>query len=654
MQIVIPINDFLLQLFPEANEGMGELKSAMTEFYKKHYDEVKVDIKEGIAIISLQEKSTNNVYKNQLNKAVKLCEAGQFDEAVDNLIQIKKEFPNESEPYRLLGHINWELENPDAAINFLIDALRLDPENIAALTLIGNIFSVHFQDIGTALKYYNQILDIQSDPTVLYNVGMSLLKFDRIKEAQPYLSKAIQANPNFDYGQYGMALYHFNQGDKASAFEHAVKCIKLDPKKKEVRKNAKNLLITTAQDLHATFIDQYSIPEWLDKLNTEFGLRVKLQEDNSIPTPAKIEIDDVYDRDHHLIKYQSGASHIHHLITHEYLHAVLISEAKEEDNYHHFTSSQENRDKFLQHHKAHLNKLVASGVDAPVAQSFFMKLFDGLNSQLYNAPVDLFIEDLIFNKFQELRPTQMLSLFNLVGTGIKASTDKQIEKLSPKSIISASKILNIVHAKHFQDLYGIDMIEQFKATPLQLKQASQLFTEFNEYRYDKQPGEEYEIIINWGKDLNLEQLFNLVKVDVSNSQTPEELIQKIEDNPYEALKPSDEEDAKHLDFIKQHSTEEINTAVAFYMIGAMEFFEKKPKEETKAIAFEFATLGMGGISPEKKNYTVPALGKKQMTGYQALAYYYVSWAIAIPEMLSKLQLPFEKEFKLALQLKKQT
>ena len=64
---------------------------------------------------------------------------------------------------------------------------------------------------------------------------------------------------------------------------------------------------------------------------------------------------------------------------------------------------------------------------------------------------------------------------------------------------------------------------------------------------------------------------------------------------------------------------------------------------------EFATLGMTGINPKKENYEVPSIPKK-MTGYQALAYYYVSWAIGIPEMLDKLQMPFDKEYKLALSM----
>ena len=39
------------------------------------------------------------------------------------------------------------------------------------------------------------------------------------------------------------------------------------------------------------------------------------------------------------------------------------------------------------------------------------------------------------------------------------------------------------------------------------------------------------------------------------------------------------------------------------------------------------------------------------SGYQILAYYYVMWKVAIPEMVASLQLPFEKEYELAKTMK---
>lgn len=93
-----------------------------------------------------------------------------------------------------------------------------------------------------------------------------------------------------------------------------------------------------------------------------------------------------------------------------------------------------------------------------------------------------------------------------------------------------------------------------------------------------------------------------------------------------------------------------NMAVVMYMVDAMEHFKSKSKEELKEIAFEIATLGTQGIDPSKEGYRLHLVPDKKFSGYHLLAYYYVSWALAIPEMLDKLQLPYDEEFKLAKQI----
>jgi len=57
---------------------------------------------------------------------------------------------------------------------------------------------------------------------------------------------------------------------------------------------------------------------------------------------------------------------------------------------------------------------------------------------------------------------------------------------------------------------------------------------------------------------------------------------------------------------------------------------------------------MGGIDPKKeRGYEVPSIPGSNFSGYKTLAYYYVSWALAMPEMLNSLQMPFDKEYELA-------
>lgn len=62
----------------------------------------------------------------------------------------------------------------------------------------------------------------------------------------------------------------------------------------------------------------------------------------------------------------------------------------------------------------------------------------------------------------------------------------------------------------------------------------------------------------------------------------------------------------------------------------MDFFEGKSKPEVRKVAMDIANIGMTGISPNKK-YKVPSISEDKMSGYQLLAYYYVSWAIAMPD-----------------------
>ena len=71
------------------------------------------------------------------------------------------------------------------------------------------------------------------------------------------------------------------------------------------------------------------------------------------------------------------------------------------------------------------------------------------------------------------------------------------------------------------------------------------------------------------------------------------------------------------------------------------------KDEIRNIAFDIAVQGEYGYHPEKDGYKLKSIKDKEFSGYHILAYYYVSWALAMPDMLSQLQLPFDKEYNLA-------
>lgn len=86
-------------------------------------------------------------------------------------------------------------------------------------------------------------------------------------------------------------------------------------------------------------------------------------------------------------------------------------------------------------------------------------------------------------------------------------------------------------------------------------------------------------------------------------------------------------------------------STGMFMVDALQFFQGMPKDKIKNIAFEI-------VINWKDDYRISAIKGKTFLGYHNLAYYYVSWALAVPDKLSQLQLPYDDEYKLALRMYK--
>jgi nitrogen fixation protein len=187
-----------------------------------------------------------------------------------------------------------------------------------------------------------------------------------------------------------------------------------------------------------------------------------------------------------------------------------------------------------------------------------------------------------------------------------------------------------------------------------MKLATDFYDEYLQYKDDKEPAEEYELVLHWAEDLKLDKNFELVneheyrtkRTDIDN------LLSSIEKDPYD-LESKDPYKQREMDkFQKSQEQIGINMAVAMFMVDALQFFEAMPQEEIKKIAIEIAMQGTQGYRPDKDDYRINSVKGKTFSGYHILAYYYVSWSLAIPEMVSQLNLPYEAEYKMALTMHK--
>jgi hypothetical protein len=165
---------------------------------------------------------------------------------------------------------------------------------------------------------------------------------------------------------------------------------------------------------------------------------------------------------------------------------------------------------FIGSFRNHSQILQKQGYPKDSIDEFYSSLFSKISGLAFNTPIDLFIEDKLFNEFPDLRPLQFLSLFAIISGGIKKSTEKTLFMQTPQLFSHSFRVLNIVLALQFRDLYRVDLIPDFKTSHTENTKANKFYGEFKEYRNDREAGEEYELVENWTKDLRIDKYFKFV------------------------------------------------------------------------------------------------------------------------------------------------
>jgi tetratricopeptide (TPR) repeat protein len=554
-----------------------------------------------------------------------------------------------------MGQILSDEGDQEEAINCLIDSLRWDSKNGWALLMMGNIFAKFKNDIPTAMKYYDQALIANpNDNIAINNIGANLMQQGKLEEAKKYFWEAIKINDQYPNTHFALGMIAEIEKDLHSSFFSTIQAIKFNRNKDVLYQNSLRQAFEISKKIVETGEGKKIFREYRHKLEFEGGKEIDIIEDAEIPTAAKIEFAENYDRTKHIVKYKPNYPAVEHLIMHELVHLDFVIEARKSELNQLFISTQEHKSEFIKTLEPTIKKFHKMGISENSIASYCSSIFDGMNRQIFNTPVDLFIENFLFNEYSELRPYQFLSLHALIQEGLKAVTDKKIVDLSPKEILSKSKIYNLVNAIQFKDLFGIDFIKDFQASPTELKHGKEFYEEYLQYRDDKEPAEEYEMVLHWAEDLKLDKNFELVnEVEYRTKRTDiDNLLASIEKDPYD-LESKDPYKEREMDkFQKSQESIGTNMAVVMFMIDAMQYFERMPKDEIKKIAFEIAMQGTQGYRPDKDDYRINSIKGKTFSGYHILAYYYVSWMLALPEMVFQLNLPYDDEYKLALSMHK--
>ena len=591
-----------------------------------------------------------------MQQVLDLCNKSEFDKALPLLEEIVKKDPENSEAWRVMAQIHWNhMHLPDKAYDELIEALRCEPKNIWALVLMGNLLTKEKNDIVHAKQYFEKVLEYHPDNAIaINNIGATYMEANDYENALPYMEKTLELDDSYSNAYYGLALCYYKLERLEDSFkichQGALKSVDR-PENPAVRQELLKLYLTVAKDLSSkpNYINIWKGIK--DELEAVDHISIRFEETKTLQVLAKLEYAPLHGAKEHIVKYNPDKEFVDHMFVHEMMHLKMNQQATLAGKGKAVISSENTRSAFNKRYLRFMQKAHKQLPQSSI-RDIMEHLADGLCLQLMNCPLDLFVEHMIYTTYKDMRPVQLLSLFHQEVNNIEGLKDANKEGLFPKEIVKANKVMNIATSMHLKEMYGIDIIKEYRPTKQEYDQAKDLYDEFKAYLNTYHPGDEYEMMEYFVQSLDMEDLIDIRdEREITNRYQKQRYSDDVEDLKQRALSEEDV-DVANADFALKHQ-DGANPAetmmMSMYMLGAMEYFDTLDSQEVHRIAIEIAMVGVTGIHPEKK-YSIKSIPDKQFGGYELLAYYYVSWARAIPDKLDDLDLPFSKAYESALQM----
>jgi hypothetical protein len=123
-------------------------------------------------------------------------------------------------------------------------------------------------------------------------------------------------------------------------------------------------------------------------------------------------------------------------VAHELEHIVLESEARQADNNRFFITDNATREAARGAIRGDIHSLKRTGALGNMLDDYIERIILGLTNQIFNLPLDMVIEQRLYQNRPELRPPQFVSLAAAHRENLKALNDPQTKQLTPRLIYS--------------------------------------------------------------------------------------------------------------------------------------------------------------------------------------------------------------------------
>ena len=645
--VSVPLKDIILD--PSKNIDLSTLPeeeaiSVLKSSYGFLSSTVDIDIQDGTAIIKLKEPKKEDVNKALKNykKGVSAAQRGEYKKAIKCFLKVLGVIPHHVDARRNLAMAYLESGNPDKAQKYLEECIQVDTNNVWSYLLLGNIYAKYNHNLDVAEFYFQKGLSIQPDDNILLN-NYAALKMEKkqFKEAQDLFEKALAIDPSYPNTYYGFSLLYQAMGNDDQAIELLNRLFDQsksdDIRSAQVYQQAWNLFLEINKDIAEKSCDKLIafILDYKKEVEERTGFAIQILEDNSLEYVSAIaQMAWKHKRKKHLVKYRKKSPAVTpHLIAHEIEHILLEDAARKKGRNRYFLTTAKTREYAISSISDHIHKLQKKGYAEDKITQVTLQITSGLCNQLFNCPLDMVVEYSVFKKYDELRPSQIVSLDQLHKEALHVFTSSKIRKLTPPLIYRANITLNCASALFLDYLLNnkSNYAAPYKKSKV-FQVGMKLFNIWEKKIDSFIPGDEYEMVDEYARLLKLQGWYDW-QLDIT------------EPSPGESS-PNGTTDPELL--------KEKEPSAFFYCLDALQKFDNKPREEIFSIVSEIGMLGTKGIdyTDPDKTYFLKSIPQKKFTGLHLLSLMYTGFKIIEPDLDTGLD--FEDAYKMALDVHKST
>jgi len=606
---------------------------------------VQVQIQGVTALISFDDKKAQDI-----EEATRLCERagkraaeGSYQKAVGIYKRALELNPGLLRARRDLAMACVELGEFDEAKNHLIEVLRLDPNDVWSWVVLANQYSKHEHDLATAEKFHKRALEIKpDDPWALNGLAAVKMEQGQPQEAIKCFDAAIAAHPKFANALYGKAVVLQSLGELLPAAESLRTLFRQadfqDARSAPVFESARQLIVEVENELAKklqpdTFKDVENYRAEVEALSG-FPVRVSA-EDTPDGTTGVVQMAWKYGRDYHVIKHtRTAPPHVaQHLVAHELTHIRLEALARRESKNKLFALTPVTRETAIRSIASDIRRLEKAGYAHDAITQVTLSLVEGMCRFVFNCPLDVIIERYLREHVPGLKHAQFVSLGKMAVDAANSTMHTEVRKMTPRKILDATTALNGCYAILLDEFN--EGATKFTAVYQKFDQfalAKKLAEHWRARSLQLGPGDEYNLVDEFADMLGLCGWYEW-KLDTGATMS--------------TAVPAGEkpEGTTNPELLKQKLP-----AAVWFLLSALERYDKMPIEKVREITFEVGLLGRSGLdyASSEKKYRLRSLPDEQLSGLELMCLMFAGFKRIAPDQ--DIGMKLDEPFLIALQM----